>query len=255
MKLIFLTLIFTTAAFGQGASFDGSSRNNRSGSSYGSSYNDYGRAAEYEPVPRDSYDYGPGSRNDYNRGDSDYEPVPRDPYEYDSRTNRDARPETRSGNDYNRRASEYGPAPRGSYENDSRSREVRPRQGNGNQSSGQDYAEESLASAVSIMNRVELRGNDQRILAVMRSKAANLELQVGTTEHCLSYAAYKYEGKVFICPAFYNNRSIENGQYMILHEIVHLGGIKEECDADRFAGKILAAAGEPVMSNYGCSMN
>ncbi len=89
----------------------------------------------------------------------------------------------------------------------------------------------------------------------MRSKAANLELHVGDTKVCGDMAAYKVDGKIYICSAFYGNPTIEIGQYMILHEMVHLNGISDECEADRFAGKILAAAGEPVMSFYGCRMN
>lgn len=234
MKFLFLTLILATSAFGQsrsgqiGASFANEAFGQRPGSSY-----------DDEP-PMEYAGRGNSNQSSYSsNNDRNYDEArrprresaqPEREYENDSRSNREARPEPRS-------------------------RDERPRQRGGNQRSGGGYLEDSLASALSIMDRVELDGNDQRILERMRSKAANLVLQVGDPAVCGNMAAYKVDGKIHICSAFYNNPSIENGQYMILHEIAHLGGLGEECDADRLAGKILAAAGEPVFSFYGCRMN
>ncbi len=86
----------------------------------------------------------------------------------------------------------------------------------------------------------------------MRSLAANLVLHVGDANLCSNASAYKYKNRIYICPSFYNYPSIANGQYTMLHELAHLSGIRDECAADEIAGKILAAAGEPVLGYYNC---
>jgi hypothetical protein len=110
------------------------------------------------------------------------------------------------------------------------------------------FAEQSLARALELLERTRLDSRDQQTVERMIQKARRVKLEHTENGPCRRGAAAYVNGgnKIYICAGFYFTARIDYGQFLILHELSHLSGIHNECQADVMARKILSDVGEPI---------
>lgn len=111
----------------------------------------------------------------------------------------------------------------------------------------EDFAHESLAAALELLENTRLTGADQAVVERMRAKARVAVLVFSHSRCRPTRAAFVNGGKkINVCEGFFVTPRLDYGQFLMLHELAHLGGIHNECRADEMARKILTANDENI---------
>jgi hypothetical protein len=171
-----------------------------------------------------------------------------------SQTNQDRGSSYSAGPSYER---EYAPHyPSNQYDNSYGHNPDFNRGGSGQQrerAPSEDFAHESLAAALELLENTRLTGADQAVVERMRAKAREAVLVFSHSRCRPTWAAFVSGSKdvngrkeINVCEGFFVTPRLDYGQFLMLHELAHLGGIHDECRADEMARKILTANDENI---------